>query len=171
MQPQGYIHQPATLVANSSFVFENSGYRSRKLTSLGSRSWNQYVRKSNISLQLSNVQLYPHVLHLLNLRRNSRCSVAQPRTPIACDFFIAGEIQIAVDRFYRQEMGCVCVCVFLPLGLFLFSFKWLLSYIIIDGLKKDDFQLLISFLNQLQQIQIILHQFILQKMLLIINEL
>lgn len=96
---------------NSSFVFENSGYRSRKLTSLGSRSWNQYVRKSNISLQLSNVQLYPHVLHLLNLRRNSRCSVAQPRTPIACDFFISGEIQIAVDRFYRQKWGvCVCAC-------------------------------------------------------------
>ena len=43
----------------------------------------------------------------------------------------------------------VCVCVFLPLGLFLFSFKWLLSYIIIDSLKKGDFQLLISFLNQL----------------------
>ena len=136
------------LVANSSFVFENSGYRSRKLTSLGSRAWNQYVRNSNISLQLTSVLLYSQALHLLNLLRNSRCSVAQPWTPVACDFFISGEIGIAVDRFYRQERVCVCVC-FLPVGFFLFSFKWLLSYIIIDSLKKDDFQLLISFPNQL----------------------
>ena len=65
------------------------------------------------------MQLLSHVLHLLSLWRNSRCSVAQPRTPIACDFFISGEIQIAVDRLYRQEMGgmCVFVCVCVsPLG-------------------------------------------------------
>lgn len=60
---------------------------------------------------------------------------------------------------------------FFPLRLFLFSLRWFLGYIIIDSLKKDDFQLLISSFNQLQQIQIMWYQFILQKMLLVINEL
>ena len=155
-----FISQPCLWPIHP-FVFENLGYHHKTLTSFGGQDQNKYVKESNTSFQLLNMFLCYNVLHILNLLGTSRCSLVPPQPAITCDLFISGKMQLAVDRFQIQGMVCLFCFVFLSLSLFLFSRKWLLSYSIINSLKNDGLQFLIHSLNQLQQVQITLHQLIL----------